>query len=284
MRPRCLGASILAAAAALVASRSSRACLDVPCADTGTHAGPANAGVLLHVDRVAKGTPTFSLRDPSSAEVPVSVTPEGHAPGVFVVRPSGALVAGRYEARAPSCDAGDRSAPVVVGPEAVEPSALGTLRVGAPRTEAGPSGCFSSPSAKVRSVELSLDVDRSLVSWLPITVTELVVDGVAWRDPELDRGATVGFRTTTLRADCSGSDARFLSPKVHELELRAFVAGRSAVLRTTARVDLRCVEEASPKEDGGGCTVFASGPAGHGAVVTGVILVPQLRRRRRTTK
>ncbi len=284
MRARFLAISTLLAGVALVVARSAGACLDILCADTGTHAGPANAGVLLHVDRVATGTPVFSLRDASDAEVPVTITPEGHVAGVFVVRPSGALVAGRYVARAPSCDADERASELVDEPDAPPPTALGGLRLGEPRTEEGRHGCISSPPAKLREIDLSLDVDPSLVRWLPITVIELRVGGAAYRDPELGARPTLGFPATTLRADCSGSDARYLSPKVHEVEVRAFVAGSSTPLRATTEVDLRCPEPAQPapeKNESAGCTAFGSGPSGHGVVVTGAAFFARTLRRRR---
>lgn len=236
------------------APRTASACLDIPCTQTVTRAGPANLGVLVYADRRAP-TPSLLLRDATGKFVETTIAPEGHVPGVFLVRPATPMTPGtRYVATYDGCE-GSKDESLTVSAISALPGVVGTLQVSQPKIAPGPTGCVTAPET-VLNAEVQLSVDPSFSKYLAVTPIEWMIDGAPFRSPI--PGPTAGLDKSTLKleADCTGENPSFLTPKVHEVELRAWVPGSGAPLTARATVDLRCAAPAAEDDRGSfGCAV-----------------------------
>lgn len=288
-----LAAAAFGAASIVLTARAADACFWVDCGNADLRAGPANVGVLVHVAdaRQKTTTPAVVLRDGTGNDVSFSIEAEGHAPGVWLLRPSTPLAAGTRVtadvASCPSMEAKTLTLSAQLVPVAAEPTAAGTITAGAPRPanadELAVLGCGTSGTAVARAVDVRLAPHPSLEPYLPITTLEIRIDGQPYVDL-VRRLPAVGAFDTSLLARCDAPGG--LAPTEHDLEIRAWIPDRGAPLTATAKIDLSCHETsatpATPEPYAAGCGIGRDRRvAGDGALLGAAVLGALIRRRRR---
>lgn len=288
-----LGIGVMVAA---VVPRMAEACSPPSCVQGGfVPAGaqvPVNVSALFwrpsvtHSMAVDPGAVGLALATDPTTPLPITTT---QAAGGYVVVPGTPLVEGAsYVLTDRDGCSGPATATFTAATAQPLPGELGALTV-AQRAEevhvATSSGSCTAP-AMVDLVDVELQPAATATPWLHALRFQVLVDGVAYRQPmQADAAARVAARVFHTCSSLDGSVDTGLAPGMHSVAIEASLPG-SALTWTSipVTIDLGCVpgpenpEDPDPPADAGGCSATGARAA---PWLLGLVLLLIRRRRRR---